>query len=193
MPGLYYNYFVNVKSNNFADAGCRSACSRHIERNSDNIIVIYDRPAGTFSKPLLWMMACSILGIAILGLVTSQGFSAIPVIVLFLLCSIAFLSRQTKTEMNPADRTVRMTRKVGLYEWKTVYSLDDIVAVEVTDESRMIEGYPLPLYSVKLIGKKKEIAIYSTDDPREANVLREEIATFLKRHDLPAGSSDRLF
>jgi hypothetical protein len=41
------------------------------------------------------------------------------------------------------------------------------------------EGYSLPFFFVHLVGRGRQITLYSTDDPKEAKAVQEEITRFL--------------
>lgn len=172
---------MHLKLSHFASADYRPSHSRSVERDSDNVIVIRDLSASAHVKPLLWIMAGSIPIIAVVSVITSQSFIAVLALILVLLGSIAFTSRQAVTEINLADRTISKTWKIGAYARQKVYPLDDIVAVEIKDKDRMIEGYSLPFFSVQLVGRRKQITIYSTDDSEEAKAMQAEVAAFLKQ------------
>jgi hypothetical protein len=172
---------MDLKLTHFSSADCRPSHSRAIERGSGNIIVIRDLPVSAHVKPLLWIMAGSIPVIAVVSVITSQSFIAVLALILVILGSIAFMSRQTITEINLTDRMIRKTWRIGAYARQKVYPLEDFVTVEIKDKGRMIEGYSLPLFSVQLIGRGKEIAIYSTNDSEEAKAMQSEVAAFLKQ------------
>lgn len=172
---------MHVNPNNLSVADCRGSCSAYVERSCDNIIIINNPPTRAYVTLLSWILAGSALGIAGLSIVTSQNFSALVALIFVFLGSIAFISRQTKTEINLADKTIRKTWKIGFCKRHTVYSLDDISSVEVKDKSRMVEGYSLPFYTVQLTGKGKKITIYSADESEEAKALKVKVQTLLKQ------------
>lgn len=151
-----------------------------IERNSDDVLIIREIPSNPYYRKLVLITAGFIAVITILSAVTSQSLSAVLALSLILPGSIAFISRQTFTEINFADGTIRQTWQIRAYARHKVYSLNDFVTVEIKDKGRMIEGYSLPFYSVQLIGRGNQITIYSTEDPEEAKAVQEEIAEFLK-------------
>lgn len=88
------------------------------------------------------------------------------------------------TEIDLSGRTIRKTWKVFAFTWHKVYTLDDDMAAETRDQSRLMEGYPLPLFAVLLSGKGRKIKIYSTDDFEEAKAVQREITGLLMKTDV---------
>lgn len=88
-----------------------------------------------------------------------------------------------RTESNLADKTIRTTWKVLAFTMQKVYSLDEYATVAIKDKGQVLEGYSMPLFFVQLVGRRKQIAIYSTDDPDEAKAVQGEISGFLKKPD----------
>lgn len=175
---------MHLLLNHFSETDGRPSHSRSIKKDSDNVIIIHDLPASAHVKPLLWIMAGSIPVIVVVSVMTSHSIIAVLVLILALLGSIASMSWQTFTEINLADRMIRKIWKIGTYSRQKEYSLDDFVSVEIKDKGRMIEGYSLSFFSVRLVGRGNEIAIYSTDDSEDARTMQTEIAALLQISDV---------
>jgi hypothetical protein len=143
--------------------------------------VIHDISTNPLLKALSWMMAGSILIIAVLSAITTQNVLAIIMLIVILLSSVALSAGGLTTAIDLADRTIRRTWKVGAFAWHRVYSLDDFATVSIQDKSRLIEGYQLPFFSVQLVGRRKHISIYSTDDPEDAKSVYGAIAGYLRK------------
>ena len=93
-----------------------------VEKNSNNVLVIYDVPASAHMKTLFWIMVAAILLIAVLGAIIPQNVLAVSILVLVLLASISFIARRIITEIDLAERTIRRTWKIGALAWHRVYS-----------------------------------------------------------------------
>jgi hypothetical protein len=85
------------------------------------------------------------------------------------------------TEIDLTGRTIRKAWKALFIAWKKVYGLDDYATVEIQDKSRLMEGYPLPLFAVLLSAKGHRLKIYSTDDFEDAKAVQKEIGGFLSK------------
>lgn len=88
------------------------------------------------------------------------------------------------TEIDCAAGTIKKTWRAFVFKWHKVYTLDNYSTAEIQDKSRLIEGYPLHFYAVYLSGGGHSLKIYSTDDLKEAEAVRNEVAAFLAKFDV---------
>jgi hypothetical protein len=162
-----------------SDPNYRREHQGSVEKNSDNVLVIRDKPASTHMKTLSWIMVAAIPVIAVLGAITPQNVLAVIMLILVLLASISFIARRIITEIDLAERTIRRTWKIGVLAWHRVYSLGDYATAEIKVKGQVIEGYSLPFFAVNLAGTGRHIKIYSTDDAKDATAVYIAITGFL--------------
>jgi hypothetical protein len=138
-------------------------------------------PAGPLLKTLSWIVASAIPVIAVLSALTTRNVTAIVMVIFVVFASVALMARRSRTEIDLADSEIMITREVFALARRKVYPLDDYATAEIQVKPRLIEGYSLPFFFVHLVGRGKRIALYSTDDPKEARAVQEEIAGFLRK------------
>jgi len=170
---------MHSKLNHFSGGHCQGEHSRVIEKYGDNVLVIHDIPAGPLLKTLSWIVASAIPVIAVLGVLTTQNVTAVAMVIFVVFASAAVMARRTHAEIDLADRKIMITREVFALARRKVYPLDDYATAEIQVKPRLIEGYSLPFFFVHLVGRGRQLALYSTDDPKEARAVQEEIAGFL--------------
>jgi hypothetical protein len=106
---------MHLKLNHFSDAHCRREHSGTIERKGDDVLVIHDISTNPLLKALSWMMAGSILVIAVLSAITTQNVLAIIMLIVILLSSVALSAGGLTMAIDFADRTIRRTWKVRAF------------------------------------------------------------------------------
>jgi hypothetical protein len=94
------------------------------------------------------------------------------------------MAGETRTEIDLKNRVIRKTWKLLGFSRSRTYNIDDHVAVQIQDNSSMLEGYKIASFGVYLTGKGGTIRISSTDDLKEASLIRDEIAEFLKESEV---------
>lgn len=60
------------------------------------------------------------------------------------------------------------------------YELDNHVAVQIKDNSTILEGYDITSFEVYITSRGRKIRISSTDNLNEAHLIQSEITEFLK-------------
>jgi len=139
-------------------------------------------------------MVGSIAVASILSTVASHDVISVLIFIVFCVASVAFLTLGITTEIHVTSRTITKTWKTFTLVRNKVYPLDDYATAEILDRSQLIEGYPLSLFIVALVGSGRRIKVYSTDDPEDAKAVRVKLLTSSKkqqgRHD--SGSSGNI-
>jgi len=172
---------MHSKLNHLSGAHCQGEHPRVIEKHGDNVLVIHDLPTGPLLKTLAWMAAGAITVIAVLGALATQKVAAVVMVVFVVFASVVAKARRTHAEIDLADKKIRITQEVFALARRKVYPLEDHATSEIQAKPRLIEGYSLPFFFVYLVGRGKQIALYSTDDPKEAKAVQEEIIGFLRK------------
>ena len=183
---------MHLKLTDFSVPHSRIGNLVHVERTDDHIVVVSDPPASDYLRHFLWIFAAFIPAMTVYILVTSQNLSAVCALLLILPGFVVFMPLKISTTIDLADRTIKRTWKIGGYERHAFYPPDDSATAEVKDESRLIEGYSLPLYNVRLVGKGKWISIYSSDNFEEAQAFCEEITCGLRLSNLSSKDTAKL-
>lgn len=155
----------------------------YIEGRADMVQVINNLSTITALKARPWIMAGAIMVIAGLAAISLQSVFEAVSLTLVILSLIILPAGGITTAIDLADRSIRRTWKIGAFARHRVYSIDDYETLSIQDESRRIEGYQLPFFSVYLVGARGRISIYSTDDFEEAEAIQRKIAAFLRKPD----------
>ncbi len=93
----------------------------------------------------------------------------------------ALLACKTRTEIDLRHRVIRkMWKLMGFVRSKT-YVLDNHVAVQVKDNSTILEGYSILSFGVYLINNGRKIRISSADELEKACLIQTQIAEFLEK------------
>jgi len=169
------------EANNLSGAHDEKRHSGSIERHSDEVLVIHDLPTNPYLKGLAWIMVGSIAVASILSTAASQDILSVLIFIVFCVTSVAFLTLGITTEIHVTSRTITKTWKTFTLVRNKVYPLDDYATAEILDRSQLIEGYPLSLFTVALVGSGRRIKVYSADDPEDAKAVQGEIADFVKK------------
>jgi hypothetical protein len=98
------------------------------------------------------------------------------------------MAGETRAEIDLTDGVILKTWKLLGFSQSRRYEIDDNIAVQIKDNSTMIEGYNIASFGVYLRGRGGTIRISSTVDLQEARLIRDEITEFLKES--AAKSSD---
>lgn len=168
------------KAKNLSASSFRDECLRGIECDGDRILAIHDMPTGPRLKLLFWIMAGGIPLLVVLSMAAPPTVSAVLMGIFVLVLLVAAQVRRTYAEIDLHGREVRMTWKAGPLVRQKAYALDDDVAVTIQDKGQVFEGYTMPLFSVVIAGRGKQITLYTTDDPEEAMAVQREIAAFMR-------------
>lgn len=179
---------MSPQPKNFSNTCSRGEHPPGIERHGEKLLAIHDMPTGPRLKLLFWVVAGGIPVLVVATMLTTQSVSAVLACVFVLFVVAAAKGRRTCAEIDLADRTIRMKWGIGALSRQKVYSLDDYTTVKIKDNGQVYEGYSMPLFSVLLVGGRKQIALYATDDPEEAMTVKGEIRGFISK----AGISTQL-
>lgn len=150
-----------------------------IERRGDDILIIQN----VLSRSFAFIVVLIVVGVAA-ALVLSMFFpDSIPALFLFILVIIAFASLITKRTFVEIDRSKGIVQKkwtLLIFKGGKVYPLSDFRDINIEEKRQVLEGYPLPYYSLKLDGRKTKLEIVSIDDLKEARKFQSELSRFLK-------------
>jgi hypothetical protein len=87
---------------------------------------------------------------------------------------------KTRTEIDLKDRVIRKTWRLLRLSRSRTYEIGNHAVVEIQDNSTMLEGYNIASFGVYLTGRSGTIRIASTDDLKEAYLIRDATTEFLK-------------
>lgn len=140
-----------------------------------DIVMIRPEPPGSLAA--VWFLT-GVGGLAAVAIFRSgpDNFSALLLFLLFLCISFSLMAKWAYIKLDRCEGTLR--KKLG-FGRSRIYRICEFQDIQIEEKRLNLEGYLLPSYSVRIVGKNKKLELVSTDDLLEARSLQAEIAEFL--------------